>query len=247
MHQHASVRSYSEEPVPEDHVRAIVSAAQRAATSSNLQTWTAIAVTQADLRRELSELCGNQAHVAAAPLVIVWCADLHRLEQVCEIRGYSQVSEYTENFMVAVVDTGIAAQNGALAAESLGLGTCYIGAIRNDPEAVMDLLGMPRLTFPVVGMTIGWPLARPAPKPRLPIDAVLHWNQYRSTDVALLLHEYDRTMIASGIYNGRQVPVPGREGELEDYGWLEHSARRVSQAHRVGLGDALRQQGFTLR
>jgi FMN reductase (NADPH) len=247
MHQHASVRAYSDEPVPDEHVRAIVSAAQRAATSSNLQTWTAIAVTQADLRRELSELCGNQAHVAAAPLVIVWCADLHRLERVCEMRGYSQVSEYTENFMVAVVDTGIAAQNGALAAESLGLGTCYIGAIRNDPQAVIELLGMPHLTFPVAGMTIGWPAARSEPKPRLPTDAVLYWDRYQDDDVAPLLHEYDRTMIASGIYSGRQVPVPGREGELEDYGWLEHSARRVSQAHRLGLGDALRRQGFALK
>jgi hypothetical protein len=187
------------------------------------------------------------AHVAAAPVVIVWCADLHRLEQVCVMRGYSQVSEYAENFMAAVVDTAIAAQNGALAAESLGLGACYIGAIRNDPQAVIELLAMPHLTFPVVGMTIGWPAAQPETKPRLPVEVVLHWEQYRDAGIAQLLHEYDRTMIASGIYSGRQVPAPGRDGELEDYGWLEHSARRVSQAHRVELGDVLRRQGFTLK
>ncbi len=247
MHRHASVRSYTDEPVSTESVQSIVEAAQRAATSSNLQMWTAIAMTRPDLRDQLAVLCDNQAHITAAPLFIAWCADLHRLDLTCEMRGYQQVADLAENFMVAVVDTAIAAQNGALAAESLGLGTCYIGAIRNDPQAVIELLGMPHLTFPVIGMTIGWPAAHPNPKPRLPLSTVLNWEQYDDDSTVALLNEYDRVMIDSDIYNGRQVPVAGQTGVMEDYGWLEHSARRVSQAHRAGLSEVLRQQGFTLK
>ena len=248
MHRHASVRQYTDAPVSKEIVQAIVEAAQRAATSSNLQMWTAIAVTRLERREQLAALCGNQAHIAAAPVFIAWCADLHRLDLVCDLRGYEQVTDLVENFMVAVVDTAIAAQNAALAAESLGLGTCYIGAIRNDPRAVIERLGMPRLTFPVVGMTIGWPERLPGPKPRLSLGAVLHWETY-DDDAAIVfsLHEYDRVMIASGIYDGRQVPVVGQTGVMEDYGWLEHSARRVSQPHRAGLGEVLQRQGFTLK
>ena len=247
MHRHASVRQYTDAPVSKEMVQTIVEAAQRAATSSNLQMWTAIAVTEPDLRAQLAVLCGNQAHIAAAPVFVAWCADLHRLDVACDLRGYVQVADLVENFMVAVVDTAIAAQNATFTAESLGLGACYIGAIRNDPQAIITLLGMPHLTFPIVGMTLGWPAHHPNAKPRLPLDAVLRWEQYDTAGEVSLLHEYDRVMAASGIYGGRQVPVAGQTGVMEDYGWLEHSARRVSEAHRAGLSEILRRQGFTLK
>ncbi len=83
-------------------------------------------------RLRLAELCGNQAHVAQAPVFLAWCADLERLDRACELRGTEQVTDYVENFLVAAVDVAIAAQNAALAAESLGLGICYIGSIRNN-------------------------------------------------------------------------------------------------------------------
>ena len=94
------------------------------------------------------------------------------------MRGIDQVTDYVENFLVAAVDVAIAAQNAALAAESLGLGMCYIGSIRNNTARVIELLELPRLVFPVVGMTIGWPAAQPMIRPRLPVSAVLHWEKY---------------------------------------------------------------------
>ncbi|MFZ2361357.1 MAG: NADPH-dependent oxidoreductase [Anaerolineae bacterium] len=247
IHRHASARSYRPDPVPAALVETIVAAGQRASTSSNLQMWSVLAVAGAATRQALAELCGQQEHIAQAPLFLAWCADLARLERACELRGYSQVTAYVENFLVAAVDTAIAMQNAALAAESLGLGICYIGAIRNRSQEVIDLLGLPRLLFPIAGMTVGWPAAEPALRPRLPLEAVLHWERYDSSGYDQALAEYDRAMAATGIYAGRQVPVPGRPGEMEDYGWTEHSARRVSQAHRKHLRDVLENQGFSLK
>jgi nitroreductase len=246
IHAHYSVRRYKPDPVPTETVEAVVAAGQRASTSSNLQTYSVVAVLDADKRERLAELCGDQRQIRQAPVFMAWCADLNRLDRVCHMRGYEQVTRYLENFLVAAVDAALAMQNAALAAESLGLGMCYIGAIRNKPQQVIELLELPRLVFPISGMTLGWPAAEPFIRPRLPLEAVLHWEHYDPAGEEEALRAYDRAMIETSIYRGRQVPVPGAEAELEDYGWLEHSARRASKSVRTHLREILEQQGFGL-
>ncbi|MDR9451652.1 MAG: NADPH-dependent oxidoreductase [Acidimicrobiia bacterium] len=246
IHRHVSVRRFSPEPVSVELVETIVAAAQRSATSSNLQMYSVVAVTDAARRARLAELCGQQAQIAQAPVFLAWCADRSRLDRVCRDRGYTQSVEHVEPFLVAAVDVAILMQTATLAAESLGLGGCYIGAIRNDPAEVIELLQLPRLTFPIAGMTLGRPEARPEQKPRLATSTILHWETYDDRGEEEALAEYDRVMAATGIYQGRRVPVPGGAGETEDYGWMEHSARRVSQPQRTGLRQVLRQQGFDL-
>ena len=246
IHSHASVRRYKANPLPASIIEAIVASGQRASTSSNLQAYSVVVVTDSAKRAKLSELCGNQKHVAEAPVFLAFCADRARLERVCQLRGYTQVTGYVENFLVAAVDAAILAQNTALAAESLGLGICYIGSIRNNLPEVIDLLELPRLVVPITGMTVGWPEKSPRLTPRLPLRAVLHWEKYDTTDEDGALREYDRAMIETGIYQGRQVPVPGKEGETKDYGWMEQSARRVSQRVRISLRAVLEKHGFGL-
>ncbi len=245
IHRHGSARKYKSDPVAPELIEQILQASQRASTTSNLQVVSVVAVTDAGARAKLSEICGKQEHVAKAPVVLVWCADLTRLDRACQMRGYSQRTNFVENFLVGVLDAGIAAQTGALAAESLGLGICYLGSIRNNVQAVIDLLKLPRLVFPVVGMTVGYPAAAPAIRPRLATSAVLSWETYAPAADADL-RAYDQAMIDTGIYQGRQVPVPGKPAEMEQYGWLEHSARRVSQAERTDLRAVLMRQGFAL-
>ena len=246
IQRHGSVRNYRPDSVPVETLKAIVAAAQRTSTSSNMQAYSVVAVMDAAKRARLAELCGNQEHIAQAPVFLAWCADLARLDRACELRGYIQETGYVENFLVAAVDAVIAAQSAVMAAESLGLGICYIGSIRNHTQAVIDLLGLPRLVFPVTGMTVGWPAAEPPIRPRLPQSAVLHLEHYASEHDAELA-EYDRIMAASGIYGGRQIPVPGKPDEMEDYGWTEHTARRVAQAVRTDLREVLERRGFALK
>ena len=246
IHRHASVRNYRPERVPVEQVEAIVAAGQRSSTSSNLQMVSVVAVTEKSTRERLAELCGNQEHIAQAPVFLTWCADLARLDRACQLRGYEQVTRYMESFLLAAVDTSLAMQNSALAAESMGLGMCYIGAIRNRPQEVIDLLELPRLVFPIAGMTLGWPAVEPNVRPRLPLRAVLHWERYDQRHAEEALAEYDRAMVATGIYDGRQVTAPDKEGQMEDYGWTEHSARRVSQPARTHLREVLHGQGFAL-
>jgi FMN reductase (NADPH) len=95
-------------------------------------------------------------------------------------------------------------------------------------------------------MTLGWPAIEPFIRPRLPLEAVLHWERYDLSSEAEALAAYDLAMAETGIYRGRQLPVPDVEGEVADYGWLEHSARRVSQPVRTHLLRVLQKQGFAL-
>jgi FMN reductase (NADPH) len=246
MHQHGSVRQYKSDPVPREMVETIVAAGQRAATSSNLQMFSVVALTDAEKRTKMQKYCGGQKHIAQAPIFLTWVADLSRLARVSEARGYKIEAGQVENFLLAAVDTALAAQNAGLAAESLGLGFCYIGAIRNNPRKVIQLLKLPRLTFPLVGMTLGWPVKPPMIRPRLPLDAVLHWEQYNPEGEESHLHKYDQEMIATGIYSGRQVsaanPLP-----VAEYGWTEHSARRISKVLRPHLREVLLEMGFELK
>jgi FMN reductase (NADPH) len=245
--RHASVRRYKPDPLPAETVEKIIAAGQRSSTSSNLQAYSVVAVTNPGTRVRLAELCGDQGFIAEAPVFLAWCADLGRLDRISQMRGYHQDTAYVESFLVAVVDAAISMQTAALAAESMGLGMCYIGAIRNEPDQVIELLGLPRLVFPVSGMTLGWPAVEPRIRPRLSLQAVLHWERYDVGGEEKALRAYDQAMVQTGIYQGRQVPVPGVEGEVEDYGWSEHSARRVSKPKRTSLRRVLEQQGFGLR
>ena len=244
IHRHGSVRKYKPDPVPKKMVEIIISAGQCASTSSNLQMFSVVAVSDLETRTHLQELCGGQKHIGEAPVFLAWCADLSRLDRVCKLTGYEQESDYVENFLLAVVDASLASQNSVLASESLGLGICYIGGLRTHPQQVMDLLQTPRLVFPLVGMTLGWPRHQARVRPRLPLNAVLHWNKYNHDD-QVYLEEYDKTMIATGIYKDRQIESD--QDKQISYGWMEHSARRISQAFRIGLREVLVEIGYLLK
>jgi FMN reductase (NADPH) len=246
MVAHASMRHYNPDPPSKEIIETIVSAAQHASTSSNLQAYSVVAVADKAKREKLSVLCGDQVFIREAPIFLAWCADLARLNRVCKMRGYSQVTEYVENFLVAAVDTALAAQNAAIAAESLGLGICFVGQIRKIPEEIIALLGLPSLTFPIVGMTLGWPAREPRIRPRLPIEAILHWEKYNQ-DQDKVLNEYDQAMLKTGIYQNRQISISDEPGKMENYGWMEHTARRISKPERTTLRKSLEKQGFALK
>lgn len=182
---HRSVRAFRPDPLPDGTLETLIAAAQSAPSSSNLQTWSVIAVQSPAGRARLAELTGPQPHVAEAPLVLAWLADLSRISRIAERRGETAAGlDYLDTFLMAVIDAALAAQNAVVAAESLGLGTVYLGALRNQPEAVADLLGVPDGVFPVFGLVVGHPdPARLAQiKPRLPLRTVLHAERYRPVD-----------------------------------------------------------------
>jgi nitroreductase len=129
---HRSIRGYRPDALPPGTLETLVAAAQSAATSSNLQTWSVVAVTDAGKKATLARLAANQKHIEQCPLFLVWIADLSRNRRLAEEEGVTlETLPYQETFLVAAIDATLAAQNATVAAESLGLSTVYIGALRN--------------------------------------------------------------------------------------------------------------------
>ncbi|MGB1106796.1 MAG: oxygen-insensitive NADPH nitroreductase, partial [Candidatus Puniceispirillaceae bacterium] len=168
LNSHRSIRRFTDAPVPADTLTTIITAAQAAASSSFLQGVTIIRVTDSEKRVALREVANGQRYVEEAPEFLVFCADLSRSMRCCEMHGGEAAKGLTEQFIIATVDTALYAQNMVVAAESVGLGICYIGALRNDPARVTELLDLPQQVYPVFGLCLGFPDQDPEVKPRLP-------------------------------------------------------------------------------
>ena len=134
---HRSVRAYRTDPLPAGTLETLIAAAQSAATSSNLQTWSVVSVTDPEKKKVLAEIANNQKHIEQCPLFLVFLADVSRLDRLASAKSMTfEGLPYVETFLVAAIDAALAAQNAVIAAESLGLSTVYIGAMRNDVERV---------------------------------------------------------------------------------------------------------------
>jgi len=168
---HKSIRRYKPDALPPGTLEMLGAAAQSAASSSNLQVWSVVAVTNPARKAEASKLCGDQDSIRQAPLFLVFCADLARLSAVSESEGLPGAAlDYTEMFVTAVIDAALAAQNATIAAEGLGLGICYIGGARNHPQELAALLHLPPRVIALFGLAVGWPVDGDTAeiKPRLP-------------------------------------------------------------------------------
>ncbi|CAH2603000.1 NADPH-dependent oxidoreductase [Rhodovastum atsumiense] len=240
---HRSVRAFLPTPLPEGALDLLLAAAQSAASSSNLQAWSVVAVQDPARKARLAALAGGQAHIEQAPLFLVWLADLDRLARIATAEG-SEIEgiAYLELLVVGIVDAALAAQNAVVALESLDLGAVYIGAIRNNTEAVAAELGLPPRVLPVVGLSIGHPdpAAAGAVKPRLAPSAVLHHETYRQDGQDEAVARYNDVLA------GFQ-----REQGLPEERWSRKVAERVRTptvlAGRHRLRQALGTLGFELR
>jgi nitroreductase len=239
--QHRSVRAFRSEPLPEGTLETLVAAAQSAATSSNMQTWSVVAVTGQALKDRLAVLSNRQDFIAQAPVFLVFLADLSRARRIGEAEGVAMGNlDYLETFLVAAMDAALAAQNAVVAAESLGLATCYIGCVRNEPEAVAEALKLPKGAVAVVGLCVGYGAGRWEVKPRLAQPAVLHHETYAISGEAALRAAYDRELWAFAERN-----------EREPYTWTERVKSRLGRLAdiqgRERLRAALVRLGFPLR
>lgn len=192
MLNHKSIRKFIEKPVPGEQLDLILRSAQSASTSSFLQAYSIINIVDKEKRSKLRSLSGDQEYIETAAVFLVFCADLNRMKSVYAQAGKTSDYEsgWTETFIIATVDTALAGQNALLAAESLGLGGVYIGGIRNNPEAVCELLNLPDEVYPVFGMCLGYPNQSPEVKERLPAAIVIHEDAYKELDPEVL-HAYD--------------------------------------------------------
>tara|TARA_E500000178_G_scaffold52287_1_gene48125 strand:- start:1915 stop:2661 length:747 start_codon:yes stop_codon:yes gene_type:complete len=238
LKNHRSIRKFTDAPVGDDLLHKLIAAGQAAASSSFLQGVTIMRVTDPDKRAAFKEITGGQAYVEAAPEFLVFCADLSRPMRCCTEHGGSPSEGLTEHFIIATVDVALYAQNVAVAAESAGLGICYIGAIRNDAARSAELLGLPQQVYPVFGMCIGWPDQDPEVKPRLPVSVVLKENSYSIDGEAEAIAAYDEEM---------RTYYATRSANIKIQGWSEQMAGLLGKESRLHMRPFLESKGFLKR
>lgn len=240
---HRSVRGFRPDAVPEGTLETLIAAAQSAATSSNMQTWSVVSVSDPTVKAEFARIASGQKHIEQCPLFLVFLADLSRNERLAKANGAElEVLPYIETFMIAAIDAALAAQNAVVAAESIGLSTVYIGAMRNDPARVGELLGLPPGVVGVFGLCVGYaaPGVTNEVKPRLPQAAVLHHGTYSHADEPAHVEAYDQKLSAfSGRFEMAQTTWSGRV--------LNRMGKLKGLSGREKLSGVLKAMGFPIR
>lgn len=186
---HATVRQYLEKEIPADVMERIIECGGRASNTGNMQLYSVIVTQEAERRKALSDLHYGQG--ASAPALLTVCVDVNRYHHWCRQRGCDEPYGNLLWFLSGLVDASLFAQNLCVAAESEGLGFCYLGTVMYNTEAIARLLELPTGVVPVIALSIGYPAA-PAPlSERLPIEGILHHEVYHdySDDDIDRIHE----------------------------------------------------------
>lgn len=192
---HRTIREFKDEKVPTEIFEQLMEVARRTATSTGMQASSIIRVTDPEIKKKISEVC-KQEYVARAPELLIFIVDQYRNWQIAKEKDCHKESiRDMDRFFASFTDACLAAQNVVNAVESLGLGSVYLGSILNDPERICEVLELPELTFPVVGLGIGYPNQEPQLKPRMDMKYRVFENGYSRFDNYLdELRGYDEEM-----------------------------------------------------
>lgn len=235
---HRSIRKFSDREIAPELLSELIACAQMASTSSFEQTYSIIHVTD-PAKKDALRAISTQTYVAENAALLVFVADFYRHSVIAEMTDSPLTPSFasTEGFIVATVDATLAAQNLVIAAESEGLGCCYIGSLRNDMQQVIDILDLPRFTYPLYGLVLGYPAQEGSQKPRLPEAEVLHENTYHQdkTAIAERLTAYDGKI--ADYYAARNT---GNRAET----WTQQMASKLRKSIREDVDVVVKKQGF---
>jgi nitroreductase len=237
---HRSIREFTDRPVPDEWLGTFSRVINRTATSSGMQSFSVIRVTDAGLRGRIAEVC-EQEYAARATELFIFVVDVHRNARIAKAHGYEgDAACDMDRFFQGFTDAALAAQNLTNAVESWGLGAVYFGSILNDPQSIIDILELPEYTFPVVGVGFGYPNQSPQSKPRLPVAVKFFENKYGLPDnFDEVVAEYDESM---------REYYDTREGGRRSDSFSELVVKRLENTpeKRAKLLNVVVSQGFDL-
>ena len=240
LFKHKSIRRYKNQPVEDEKIQLIIKAAQAAPTWCNGEQVSIVVVKDQATKDKIKELCWGQTHVGSCAAFLVFCADYYRLSLAFEKAGkkkedFEKYMSNIDTLLIGSHDVGIALQNATVAAESMGLGTCHIGAIRNKPLEIVKLLNLPKYVIPLVGLTVGYPDDDPGLKPRLPPKAVCFGEKYNTENAKAGIDEYDETF---------KKYLAQRESNARDCNWSQRISDTYTSFEFKDDYELLKQQGY---
>jgi len=178
LNNRRSIRKYTNQSIAPELLNQLLETACRASNTGNMQAYSVVVTTNEAIKQQLSPAHFNQPMITQAPVVLTFCADFNRFSQWCEQRHANPGYDNFQSFMATAIDTLLVAQTFAIAAESLGLGICYLGTTTYNAREIIDTLKLPKLVVPITTITVGYPDVTPEQTDRLPLEAVIHRETY---------------------------------------------------------------------
>ena len=216
-----SIRKYTSEMPSDEVIETIVRAGQQAPFAYQLGSLL--------LRRDAKK------NPFQAPLLFIVCVDAHRFERIMAKRGWEMGSNDLSLMVIGIQDAALMAENMVIAAESLGMGSCFLGALPYQSKQVIEEFKLPPRVFPLVGLTMGYPAENPPPRPRYPLEFTLFEGNYPEFDEAAIqqaMQVMDDGYLAQDYYRHANYMIPlGKEREetftFANYSWTEHISRKL--------------------
>ena len=236
-----TIRKYSNKEVSEALLDTLLEQAERTPTMGNLQLYSVIVTRDDAMKQQLAPAHFNQPMVTGAPVVLTFCADFHRTSLWAAQRNATPGYDNLLSFLNTATDTLLYCQTFCNLAEEQGLGTCFLGTTVYQPMAIIDLLRLPKLVFPVATITLGWPDEHPTQSDRLPLNSILHKETY---------HDYTPERIDECYAYKESLPESRHFVEINNKQTLAQVftdiryTKKDNEAMSEGLIEALRHQGF---
>ncbi len=239
--KHRTIRKFKDKKVDKSILKLLSEVSNHTATSVGMQSYSIIRITDIEKKESISKIC-NQDYIKDIPELLIFIVDIFRNSQIAKEQGEAILNKNTmDKFFQGFTDGAIACQNMVVAIESLELGAVYLGGILNDPGAIIELLGLPKLTFPIVGLGFGYPDQTPQLKPRMNIELKIFENVYDIKDNYMaLIEDYDSTMKA--YYTSR-----GDAKELDKFSQQVIFQLNRENTKRSKILNEIEKQGFNLK
>ncbi len=177
---HVSIRKYQNREIPNEILDKILEAGTRASTTGNMQLYSIIVNKDQKVKEDLAPFHFNQPMVKQAPVLLTFCADINRFSSWCKLRNAEPTYDNNLWFINATIDALLVAQNTCIAAESYGLGICYLGTTLYNADKLIEYYNLPKGVIPITTITIGYPEEIPSLTDRLPVNSVVHYEKYNN-------------------------------------------------------------------
>ncbi|MGL4394738.1 MAG: nitroreductase family protein [Brevinema sp.] len=244
MQNRRSVRSYdTSKQIPAEVLNEILLAGRQSPTSIGAQQYSIIVVDDEQTKQKMVELTmpssgKPMSYIKDASVFLLFVMDFHKVNEVLKSQGQEMhIHESMEALMVGSVDVGIACEAVSAAAESLGLSTVMIGAVRRDPAAIIEQFNLPKYTFPILGLCVGYASedAPTAINPRLPLETLVHHGAYSLPNLDGILKEYNQITEARYLARG-----------MKDLNWSKFVSNFYNKRIFPDLVSVYKSQGFDL-
>ena len=178
LNQHVTIRKFKNRPVEKNLLDSILYSGTRASTTGNMQVYSIVITEDESQKQKLAPLHFNQKVAVNAPVLLTFLADFNRFSKWCILNNAEPGYNNFLSFFTAAIDALIVAQNVCIAAENFGLGICYLGTTTYNADEIINVLNLPKLTFPVTTVALGYPAEKPGLTDRLPLKGIIHKEKY---------------------------------------------------------------------